>query len=161
MKQPLLKAHQQMRNKRNILLVSLGFVVVLILFVLSLHPKKDLEIQTQNGIVHYRVEEALTPKQQEKGLMNRKKLDSQNGMIFLFPTQRVIRMWMKNTLIPLDMIFFDPNGWVTSVHHNAKPQDLSAISSELPVQGVLEINAGEAEQLGICEGSRLLLENMK
>ena len=151
-----------MTNKRNILLVTLGLIaIVIILFVLFYRPKKDLEIQTQNAIIRYRVETALTPKQQEKGLMNRKKLAPQNGMIFLFPTQRVVRMWMKNTLIPLDMVFFDPNGWVTSVHQNAKPKDLSAISSELPVQGVLEINAGEAEQLGIREGSRLLLENMK
>ena len=93
--------------------------------------------------------------------MHRKKLAEKSGMIFLFKPVRIARMWMKNTLIPLDMVFFDLYGRVVRVHHNAIPQDLTIISSERPVSGVLEINAGEAKKYGIGPGSTLDLSNMK
>ena len=70
-------------------------------------------------------------------------------------------MWMKNTLIPLDMVFFNQSGKVVHVHHNAIPMDETIISSVRPVAGVLEINAGEAQKYGIQKGSLLKLDIFK
>ncbi|MBQ3696281.1 MAG: DUF192 domain-containing protein [Alphaproteobacteria bacterium] len=139
-------------------------VLVIILLCYTYFYFRDLntlKIQTPNGVVSYHVEKALTPEQQQTGLMHRKKLAEKSGMIFLFKPVRIARMWMKNTLIPLDMVFFDLYGRVVRVHHNAIPQDLTIISSERPVSGVLEINAGEAKKYGIGPGSTLDLSNMK
>ena len=150
-----------MKKKLKIIIpITLAFVLCLILFF-HFYGKKDLTLITKNGELHYRVESALTPEKQQKGLMYRKHLSSKNGMIFLFDPPRVAHMWMKNTYIPLDMIFFDPFGRVVHVHHNAIPHDETVISSQIPVIGVLEINAGEARKYGIDVNTRLKLEDLK
>ena len=147
-------------------IISLVFIVVIIALVLGFsyfHPsQKDiLRIQTANQELKYHVELALTPEQQQLGLMNRKKLPTKAGMLFLFKPTRVAHMWMKNTLIPLDMVFFDQYGRVSRVHHNAVPHDETIISSGRPVAGVLEINAGEARKYKIGPGTKLDLESFK
>jgi len=143
-----------------ILSACLVFALVLVLFFYFC-GKKTLTLHTRNGDVHYRVETALTQKDQQKGLMDRKHMAAKNGMIFVFNPPRVANMWMKNTFIPLDMVFFDYMGRVVRVHHNAIPHDETIISSVVPVAGVLEINAGEAKKYGIAPGTKLDLSNFK
>lgn len=147
---------------KKVFKISLLFVFILGLlsaFYLAIYAKKTLKIQTPAGeIISFQVEQALTPEEQRLGLMNRERMSPKTGMIFLFQPPRVARMWMKNTLIPLDMIFFNQKGKVVYVHHNAIPMDETIISSIRPVAGVLEINAGEAKKYGIQKGTRLDLK---
>lgn len=141
--------------------VALAIAVLLCGYYIYFYKKVTLPIQTANGNVNYHVELALTRDQQRTGLMNRKILWPKTGMLFLFKSNRVAHMWMKDTLIPLDMVFFNVKGQVMRVHHNAIPQDLTIISSDFPVAGVLEINAGEAQKYGIAPGSKLDLKSIK
>ena len=71
------------------------------------------------------------------------------GMLFIHPSERMISMWMKNTLIPLDMVFMDSSGVVTHIAANTVPGSLDTISSMQPALGILEINGGLAARLGI------------
>ena len=82
-------------------------------------------------------------------------------MIFVFPNADTHSFWMKNTLIPLDMVFFNRHGQVILVHHNAIPQDETVISSIRPVAGVLEINAGEAQKYGIDTETKIDLKSIQ
>lgn len=145
--------------KNIILFVTL--VCVLSVLYFSFCSKYRLKIQTPSGSVVYRVERALTPEEQQLGLMNRKKLAPKTGMIFLFSPIRIAHMWMKNTLIPLDMVFFDYAGRVVNIHYGAIPRDETIISSIRPVAGVLEINAGEAKKYNIDYGSQIDLEGIR
>jgi len=120
-----------------------------------------LLIQTSDRDIIYQIELALTPEQQKIGLMYRENLPPQTGMLFIFKNPRIAHMWMKNTLIPLDMIFFDTTGRVIHIHENAHPLDTTVISSYQPVAGVLEINAGEAKAFNITTGSTLDLKNIQ
>ena len=149
--------------KNRIRIISIALVVLLVLGAVYYFwdGKKTLNIQTRNGTITYQVERAVTTEQQKKGLMYRTSLAQKNGMIFLFDPIRVVHMWMKDTLIPLDMVFFDRQGRVVHVHHNAHPQDLTVISSGRPVAGVLEINAGEAKKHSIDLRAKIDLESVR
>ena len=142
--------------------VLLGIILVLCI-ALFLYNRffrlKNLQIYTENGIIDYKVEIASTPEQQQTGLMYREHLAQNTGMIFLFQAPRVANMWMKNTLIPLDMIFFDKTGRIVATHYHANPHDETVISSNVPVAGVLEINAGELERNQIRLNDHLILDN--
>jgi uncharacterized membrane protein (UPF0127 family) len=89
------------------------------------------------------------------GLMNRESLDADRGMLFDFGDPRVPSMYMKNTLIPLDMLFIDSDGKVEMIARNAVPGSLRLISPPVPVKGVLEIQGGLAASLGIQPGDRV------
>ena len=150
-----------MKKTLKIFLSVCLVALFLLILVFYFNRKQTLTIHTNNGEIQYRVESALTPTEQQKGLMYRKHLASRNGMIFIFNPPRVARMWMKNTLIPLDMVFFDRMGRVSRVHKNAIPRDETVISSMVPVFGVLEINAGEAQKYDIRPGTILDLTNIR
>lgn len=107
------------------------------------------------GSVRLRVEVADDAEERAQGLMFVEQMPPGAGMLFVYETERPTAFWMKNTLIPLDMIFADAQGVVVSVHENAVPGDLTAIESGAPVQFVLEINGGMASRLGIAEGSEM------
>ena len=98
------------------------------------------------------VELALTQTQQIQGLMNRTSMPEDAGMLFIFNKEIERGFWMKNTLIPLDMIFVKKNGLIHHIHPNAKPNDLTSVKSNGPVIAVLEINGGMAKKLGIKVG---------
>ena len=103
------------------------------------------------------VELATTPEQQQKGLMFREEMADDTGMLFIFDTPREIGFWMKNTLIPLDMIFIAPtSGIIHKIHRNAIPHDKRSIPSNGITKAVLEINAGLSDRLGIVEGSKII-----
>jgi uncharacterized membrane protein (UPF0127 family) len=101
------------------------------------------------------VELALTPAQQSRGLMFRTEMEDNKGMLFVFNGVKMRSFWMKNTLIPLDMLFIHPDGTIHHIHHNAKPQDLTSITSRYPSKAVLELNGGTADKMGIKEGDKV------
>jgi uncharacterized membrane protein (UPF0127 family) len=106
------------------------------------------------GQARFSVEIAKTFEEQRVGLMNRSSMPSSAGMLFVYDTPRKLSFWMRNTLIPLDMLFIDSRGVVIHVHHRAIPLD------ETPIHGgegvaVLEINGGLAESMGISVGTEL------
>ncbi len=103
----------------------------------------------------FKVELAVTPEQQEKGLMFRRTLRKDRGMLFIFDSDQFRFFWMKNTYIPLDMIFITSRLEVASIIRHARPLDETTVSSALPVKYVLEINAGEADRCKIKIGSRV------
>lgn len=114
-----------------------------------------VELRSESGVKRFAVEIADSPAERELGLMNRKKMPSSAGMLFVYEKPTHAYFWMKDTLIPLDMIFADSRGQVTRVHSNAVPMDLSPIDGGADVRFVLEINAGLAKSMQITEGSVL------
>lgn len=135
------------------------FCFVWMLFLLGCSGKSletALVIATVNGEVDFKVELAQTEEELANGLMYRKYLPEKSGMLFLFPQESTtIGMWMKNTLIPLDMIFFDANGKVVDIVINALPceqKDCPTYKSDRKVSTVLELNAGTIERYGIRLG---------
>ena len=107
------------------------------------------------GAARFSVEVADDPMERSEGLMHRESLASGAGMLFVYEEPQRAVFWMKNTLIPLDMIFMDHAGVVTHIHENAIPGDLTGIEGGDGVQFVLEVNGGFARRLGIAEGSEL------
>lgn len=112
-----------------------------------------LSIKAAGGLQHFRVEVARTPQEQARGLMYRTSLPDHGGMIFPMKPPRFASFWMKNTLIPLDIIFIRADGTIERVAANAVPEDLTPIESGEPVAAVLELAGGEAARLGIAEGN--------
>jgi uncharacterized membrane protein (UPF0127 family) len=110
-----------------------------------------LTIKSKTGVHHFTVEVAATPEQQERGLMFRKSIAGDRGMIFPYEPAQEVAFWMKNTLIPLDIIFIRSDGTIARIT-NAEAMDLTPLPSGEPVAGVLEIRAGRAGELGIKEG---------
>jgi uncharacterized membrane protein (UPF0127 family) len=123
----------------------------------SLTMADPLGVQLTNGkIHHFNVRIANNDQTREKGLMGVKNLPEDQGMLFVFDDMTSAQFWMKDTLIPLDMVFIDGKGVVSSIHSKAKPLDLSVISSKEPVKAVLEIAGGVAEKLGINRGDQII-----
>lgn len=115
-----------------------------------------LDLRGDWGEARFAVELADTPESQARGLMHRDSLGAMAGMLFVFEPPRPVSFWMKNTLIPLDMIFADARGVVVHVHESAIPGDLTPISGgEQPVLLVLEVNGGTARRFGIGPGDRM------
>ena len=119
-------------------------------------PVEALQITTHDGHTHrFRVEIADNDASRERGLMFRKSLAPDAGMLFDFKSPQYVSFWMKNTLIPLDMLFIDQQGVVVNVAANATPLSEANIPSAGPVLGVLEIRGGRAAQLGIQAGDKV------
>ncbi|MCZ3378529.1 DUF192 domain-containing protein [Rhizobium sp. AG207R] len=114
---------------------------------------EPLSIASSKGQTHkFTVELALTPAQLEFGLMYRDKMPADQGMLFDFGTTRPVMMWMKNTELPLDMLFLDQKGVITHIQENAVPYSEAIISSGGPVAYVIELNAGIVRKLGLAVG---------
>ena len=114
-----------------------------------------LSIATKGGKIAFQVEVARTPEEQARGLMYRTSLAEDRGMIFPMVPPRFASFWMKNTYIPLDLIFIRADGSIARIAANAVPEDLSPIGSGEPVAAVLEIGGGGAARHGIVEGDRV------
>lgn len=117
---------------------------------------EKLAIESKSGTHEFNVEIARTMAEQEKGLMFRTEMPADQGMLFTMGKNAVTRFWMKDTLIPLDMLFVSKNGVIRKIHANAVPKSLQPISSDEPVQAVLEINGGKAKDLGIAVGDKVV-----
>ncbi len=103
---------------------------------------------------------AITDEQRSRGLMFVRELPQTTGMLFVYNGDHPVSMWMKNTFIPLDMVFARADGSVSSIIRNTEPQSLKSLASTEAVMFVLELNAGTADRLGIDERSRLIWEPM-
>jgi uncharacterized membrane protein (UPF0127 family) len=114
-----------------------------------------LTIQSQTGTHRFTVEVARTPEQQAQGLMHRQSLAPDRGMLFPYEPPQNASFWMKNTLIPLDIVFIRENGTVALIAANTVPLSLDPISSLEPVAAVLEIAGGRAAELGIQVGDKV------
>ena len=118
-------------------------------------PVVPLTIRADGKSHLFRVEVAATPQEQARGLMFRQALAPDAGMIFPFPEPRVASFWMKNTLIPLDMVFIRADGTISRIAANTVPHSLAQVSSYEPVAAVLELAGGRAAELGIEAGDRV------
>ena len=119
--------------------------------------KEQLVIQTASGQKYnFTVEIADTNEQRQRGLMYRKEMAADAGMIFDFGTSRRVQMWMENTVLPLDMLFIDRAGIVRGIKQNAVPYSRDIIDSVTEVKYVLELNAGATAKLGIKPGDRVV-----
>lgn len=117
---------------------------------------EQMTIQTSSGEKHiFEIEIARTPAEQAYGLMNRKSMAADHGMLFLFQVEDERAFWMRNTLIPLDMVFIKADGTIHSIHENAIPHDLTPVKSNGAVLAVLELNGGQTAALGIKPGNKV------
>ncbi len=115
----------------------------------------SVELRGDFGSARFSVEVADDGPERNLGLMNRESMATSAGMLFVYPGPQRATFWMRNTLIPLDMIFADETGTVTNVHENAVPLDETLIDGGSGVQYVLEINGGLAGPMGIEPGAQL------
>jgi uncharacterized membrane protein (UPF0127 family) len=115
----------------------------------------QIELRWDGGQARFAVEVADDDAERSRGLMFRETLPASAGMLFVYDRPRRATFWMKNTLIPLDMVFADETGRVTQVHANAIPQDVTTIDGGDGVKLVLEINGGLAGRLGIVPGAEM------
>jgi uncharacterized membrane protein (UPF0127 family) len=112
---------------------------------------------------HFSIELATTPAAQEHGLMNRTSMPADHGMLFVFADAQPRTFWMKNTLIPLDILFFDAHGRLVAIQADAQPckaDPCSLYPSNEPARYVLELNAGTAAKLGLRKGALMTLSGV-
>jgi len=120
-------------------------------------PRDELSIRTAGGEVHkFSIELALTDAQRQQGLMYRREMAPDHGMLFDFGQARRVSMWMENTVLPLDMLFIQGDGTISHIKENAVPFSRDIIDSQGPVKFVLELNAGRASALGIQVGDKVI-----
>jgi uncharacterized protein len=116
---------------------------------------EPLQIVTSRGTHDFKVEVAADDASRERGLMNRRFMPADHGMLFEFQENAPVAFWMKNTYIPLDMIFISPAGVVTNVVAEAEPLSEGVIPSGPPCLAVLEVNGGVAASIGLKVGDRI------
>ena len=117
--------------------------------------RNTVEIASRSGVHVFTVEIADTEPAREKGLMYRKSLPPGHGMLFDFHAEQPVGFWMKNTYIPLDMIFIRGDGRIANIAENAQPLSERVIPSSGPVLAVLEVAGGTARKLGIAPGDQV------
>lgn len=117
--------------------------------------ESKLILHTGEASHTFTVELVDTPETRAQGLMYRQELADDAGMLFDFLEERQVSFWMRNTYIPLDMIFIGADGEVKTIHVNARPHDPTSIPSQVPVQFVLEIPGGRSVELGLEPGDRV------
>jgi len=138
-----------------------GFAALLLAFALvpaapaSAAEFQTLEIASKSGVHVFQVELATTPEEQERGLMFRRELPPGQGMLFDFHVDQPVSFWMKNTYIPLDMIFIRGDGRILRIAENTEPLSEKLIPSGGAVRAVLEVIGGTAKKLGITTGDRV------
>src|SRR5215470_2734714 len=117
-------------------------------------------IHAKSGEVEVALEVAVTPEAQQRGLMYRTSLADDHGMLFVFPVDADHAFWMKNTLIPLDMLFIAADGQVVGIHANATPLSMAPIQVGQPSRYVLEVPGGYTQRRGITTGDRVELSGL-
>ena len=141
------------------------FAVALLLTACSKKDNKlsELVFMTSDGPVTYQVETAVTKDEMSRGLMERKSLAENSGMLFALQGQQEIAMWMQDTYIPLDMVFVNQDGKIVWIYQNAEPMSTRLIRPQTtePLSAVIEINAGDVEKNGIKVGDTVQHELLK
>ena len=140
-------------------ITTLAFVLGMLLFApagrAESGPLELLTIETGAGVHAIQVEVARTPEERSIGLMHRTELAPDRGMLFDYGATRQATMWMKNTLISLDMFFAESDGRIVTIAERTTPLSEKRIHSGQPVRFVLEMIGGSAQRLGIAPGDRL------
>ena len=126
----------------------------------SCQAQPKVKIETAKGKVDFLVEIAATPEKREVGLMYRRELPPNHGMLFIFPAERINSFWMKNTPIPLDMIFISRERKIVGIVHETVPFSLDGRSVPVPSRYVLEINGGLSRQYGFKAGGVVRFYNV-
>ncbi|MAI06496.1 MAG: hypothetical protein CBC47_05150 [Alphaproteobacteria bacterium TMED87] len=155
--------------QRTIFSYSFFFLLLFNHNVLALSPHEPIDIKksqtlpfsvailiTHMGKYEFKVEVADNQKSRNIGLMHRPQLLESKGMLFDFKRSRVVNMWMRNTFIPLDMIFISNSGKVQRIYRDAQPHSEDIISSEYLVRAVLEVSSGTADRIGLRVGDQIL-----
>ena len=139
--------------------------LLLIFFINSLvygGSFNNIKILKSNGeFIDYKVEIMSDAADQQRGLMFREKLNSNEGMLFLFDKSKKASFWMKNTIISLDLIYIKENGLIDSIYQDLKPMSLKKIQSKSKVRAALEIPAGDVELHGINYNSFINIDFLK
>ena len=125
------------------------------LLELDSFPKAKLQIQSGKQTHPFDIWIAETPQQQTQGLMFVRDLAENRGMLFIAKPARVFNMWMKNTYIPLDMVFIAADGRIAKIAANTTPHSLDIVSSGVPVGAILELKGGEAARLALHAGDKV------
>ncbi|HXT06876.1 MAG TPA: DUF192 domain-containing protein [Roseiarcus sp.] len=136
--------------------VALALVASVLAFSARADAKlAPLDIVTSTGTHRYEVEIANDNASRERGLMYRHEMPANHGMLFEFPTRAPVTFWMKNTYLPLDMVFIDADGTVRGVYEHAAPLSKKLISSDVAVVAVLELNADQAFDIHLKPGDKV------
>ncbi|HEX7885368.1 MAG TPA: DUF192 domain-containing protein [Phenylobacterium sp.] len=122
----------------------------------EIRPLERLQVRSDKGVSSFQVEVADSDREREYGLMCRRRLAPDRGMLFLFSRSEPQMFWMRNTLIPLDIVYIGESGRVVSISRNVQPLDESGAPSAGPAKFVLELPAGRAAQIGLLPGDRVL-----
>lgn len=123
----------------------------------ALFPRSSIVISaSSNACYRFDIHVAANDQQRQRGLMYVRHMDDRRGMLFVYPGDGVYSMWMKNTFIPLDMLFIRADGTISSIAHDTEPQSLKSVRSIEDVRYVLELNAGISKRLGITAGDRMI-----
>jgi uncharacterized protein len=140
--------------RRHFLVIALLLAAVPA-WALETFGTSELTIQTAAGPQKFSIELALTDAQMEQGLMFRRSMAPNAGMLFDFKQPTPVTMWMKNTVIPLDMLFLDTSGKIIDIHERAVPYSTDIIASAMPSRYVIELNGGTVARLGIKLGDQV------
>jgi uncharacterized membrane protein (UPF0127 family) len=139
----------------------------LIALALSVPPDSDfaastgtIVLKTETGDHNYDIEVATTDQERAIGLMYRRSLPENSGMLFLYDRPQPAAMWMKNTFIPLDIIFIAPDGTVLRIETHTEPFSTRSIYSAGDIVGVLELNAGQADKIGLKRGDKVIFPGL-
>jgi uncharacterized protein len=139
---------------RRYLLVIALLLAALPAWALESFSTSELTIDTAGGPQKFTIELALTDAQMEQGLMFRRSMAPNAGMLFDFKHPTNVAMWMKNTVIPLDMLFLDEQGRIIDIHQRAVPYSTDIIAGKVPARYVIELNGGTVARLGIKTGDQ-------
>ena len=131
------------------------FITALVLFT-GCQAKEKITIHDGDLLHVFYVDVAQTSEEQAQGLMFVDEMRDDHGMIFLFDHPQIMKFWMKNTLIPLDMLFFDDQNKLIHIEYSADPGDLRPRGPNIKVCSVIELNGGTAQQLKIQKGAKLI-----
>jgi uncharacterized protein len=135
--------------------LAFGWIVSAASLARAAEPLQRLEIASASGTHVFQIELARSPAEREKGLMFRRYLPKDRGMLFDFGAPEPAAMWMENTYLPLDMLFIRADGTVARIETHTEPLSRRVIAAGEPVLGVLELNAGVCDELGIKPGDRV------
>ncbi len=116
-----------------------------------------LDIRSGERVHRFDIEIADDPAERARGLMFRQSMPADAGMLFIYGRDRIASFWMKNTFIPLDMLFIADDGTIRQIVAQVQPHELTPVRSDMPVRAVLELNGGRAAELGIEPGDRVVL----
>jgi hypothetical protein len=131
------------------------FLVMAMVFPAHGAEQQTLEIASKSGVYVFNVDLAVTNEERQRGLMYRRSVPEFYGMLFDFKDEQEVQMWMKNTYVPLDMIFIEADGRIHSIAENTVPGSERIIPSRGPVRAVLEVVGGTARKLGIQPGDQV------